>query len=502
MKTVAKIDPEKEYEIAKNLIELASQKQLDSQQAGSLDSSVDNLITAARVLMEREERRRGASAVAPNNPSPKGRKNGETREESNKLPSKRFPNLEIHEEILPPDHLPVCNCCQSVMKQSGLFEVSEKIEVIPKQYYIRRIKRVKFNCSTCYGSLVTASPAQSIVPSSNYGDSLIIDVALSKFCDLIPIERYVQMAKQMGIDGDLPPQSLIGLTHHLANFLQVIYEKIKLEVQSSIVLQADETPHKMLEGDDTKNWYFWGFFSSTACYFEAHGTRSGDVATNFLKDSSAKFFLTDGYSGYGKALREIEQQFDRHIDEAHCNAHAYRYFEEASITWKDESEIFLKLYGQIYELERERKESNANSEDQLKFRTKMIPLFEEIKTNCQEQSSHAMAGSQLLKAMNYFLNHYEGLTICLTNLAIPLDNNLAERELRAPVIGRKTWLGTHSKRGALTTAVLFSIVQSCKLNKVNPRSYFPWIVKQIHMQGEILTPHQYLIRPGTLPETQ
>jgi hypothetical protein len=133
MKTVAKIDPEKEYEIAKNLIELASQKQLDSQQAGSLDSSVDNLITAARVLMEREERRRGASSVAPKNPSPKGRKNGETREESNKLPSKKFPNLEIHEEILSPDHLPVCNCCQSVMKQSGLFEVSEKIEVIPKQ---------------------------------------------------------------------------------------------------------------------------------------------------------------------------------------------------------------------------------------------------------------------------------------------------------------------------------------------------------------------------------
>jgi hypothetical protein len=97
MKTVAKIDPKKEYEIAKNLIELASQKQLDSQQAGSLDSS-----------------------VAPKNPSPKGRKNGETREESNKLPSKKFPNLEIHEEILSPDHLPVCNCCQSVWRCGDL----------------------------------------------------------------------------------------------------------------------------------------------------------------------------------------------------------------------------------------------------------------------------------------------------------------------------------------------------------------------------------------------
>ena len=82
MKTVAKINPEKEYEMAKNLINLASQKQLDIQQVGNLGSSVDKLIKAARILMDREERRRGASGVAPKNPSPKGRKNGETREES------------------------------------------------------------------------------------------------------------------------------------------------------------------------------------------------------------------------------------------------------------------------------------------------------------------------------------------------------------------------------------------------------------------------------------
>ncbi|TAF72721.1 MAG: hypothetical protein EAZ58_01885 [Flavobacterium sp.] len=98
-----------------------------------------------------------------------------------------------------------------------------------------------------------------------------------------------------------------------------------------------------------------------------------------------------------------------------------------------------------------------------------------------------------MRAVNYFLNHYGGLTLCLTNLDLPLDNNLAERELRAPVIGRKTWLGTHSRRGALTTAVLFSIVQSCKLNGVNPRHYLPWAVKQIHQGKEVLTPHEYLI---------
>ena len=502
MKTVSKIDPEKEYQTAKSLIEIASQKVLDLEQAGNLDSSVDNLITAARILIEREERRRGLPRPKPEGRLPKGRKKGEVRDDAKKLPSKRYPNAEVREQILRPDHPPACDCCQSIMKESGLFDVSEKLEVIPKKYFICRTKRVKFNCSTCYGAIVTTPSLPSIVPTSNYGDSIILDAALSKFCDLIPMERYAQIAMMGGLDGDLPPQSLIGLSHHLANFLQVIYEKIKLEVLGSLVLQADETPHKMLEGDETCNWYFWGFFSSTACYFEAHNTRSGDVVIEFLKESQSEFLLTDGYKGYSRAVKEIKQRFGRHIDEAHCNAHAYRYFEEASITWKEESEIFLKLYGEIYKLEQDRKESKASAQDQLEFRTKMIPFFEEIKAHCQKQNPDTMPGSQLLKAINYFLNHHEGLTLCLTNLAIPLDNNLAEREFRAPVVGRKTWLGTHSKRGALTTAVLFSIVQSCKLNRVNPRNYFPWVVRQIHQGKEVLTPHQYLLKTLSAQETQ
>jgi hypothetical protein len=491
MKTVSKINPEEEYELAKKLIELAGQKALDKDNLTALDSSVDNLITAARILMDREERRRGQPKPAPSN-VPKGRQNGESREEGKKLPSKRYPDLEIKEEVisLPP---PICSCCQSPMKESGLFEVSEKLELIPKKYFIQRTKRVKFNCSKCYGSVVTTPSVPSITPTSNYGDSLIIDVGLSKFSDLIPIERYAQMAMDTGIGGELPPQSLIGLTHHLANFLEVIYQKIKLEVLSSLVLMADETPHKMLEGDETRNWYFWGFFNSHACYFEAHNTRSGDVAFEILKNSMAQVLMSDGYSGYGKAIKDIKAQFGRSITEAHCNAHAFRYFKDASITWSQECEPFLRLYGEIYELERQRKELNTTIGDQLIFRAKMIPFFEEMKTNCEKQALSAMPGGQLMKAMNYFINHYDGLTLCTTNLEISLDNNLSERELRAPVIGRKTWLGTHSKRGASTAAVLFSIVQSCKLNGVNPRSYFPWVVKEIHNKAEVLTPHQYLL---------
>lgn len=493
MKTVVKIDPEKEYEIAKKFIELAGEKVLATEELGPLGSSVDNLITVARVLIEREEQRRGKPRPPISN-TPKGRQKGEGRKELKKLPSQRYLGLEIKEEFLRPQEPPTCSCCQKKMKESGLFDITEKLEIIPKVFFIIRVKRVIFNCSSDCGAMVNTPAAPSIVPTSNYGDSLIVDVALSKYCDLIPIERYVQMAFRSGLGGELPAQSLIGLTHHLANFLEIIYLKLKKEVQSALVLQMDETPHNMLEGDETYNWYLWGFFCSTSCYFEAHDTRSGDIAYNFLKYSIAMAIMTDGYGGYGKSIKMIKESEGREIKEANCNAHAYRYFEEASVTWKSETEIFLKLYGEIYQLEEERKglDKKISEEESLLLREKMIPYFEEIKENCASSINNVMAKSSLDKAINYFINHYEGLTLCTKNIMIPLDNNMAEREMRGPVVGRKTWYGTHSKRGALTAAVLFSIVRSCFINNINPRDYFPWIVDSIHQGKELLTPFEYL----------
>jgi transposase len=98
---------------------------------------------------------------------------------------------------------------------------------------------------------------------------------------------------------------------------------------------------------------------------------------------------------------------------------------------------------------------------------------------------------------NYFLNHYDGLILCTSDIRVSLDNNHSEREIRSPVVGRKTWYGTHSKRGAETTAVHFSIIGSCKVNNINPRNYYPWVVNKILQGQEILTPYEYSKLEGT-----
>jgi hypothetical protein len=286
---------------------------------------------------------------------------------------------------------------------------------------------------------------------------------------------------------------MIELTHHLATFLAPVYQKLKKEVLASKLLHADETPHNMLEGEDTKHWYLWGFFSVVACFFEVHNNRAAKVAFDFLKNSIAEFLVTDAYSAYSSAVNSIKMEFNRVIIEINCNAHAVRYFKDAAKNWKEAEEI-LSIYDKIFKIEKKRKEGQfvLTPEKQLEMRAEMAPLFKQIKGLCEEANKTPTRHSSLVKAVNYFLNQYEELSYCCNDIRIPLENNLAERELRPHVVGRKTWYGTHSKRGAETAAVHFSIIRSCMINGVNPRFYYDWIAKRIHQGQEVLTPFEFL----------
>jgi transposase len=173
-------------------------------------------------------------------------------------PSERYPNLPFREERIEFSSTPVCDKCGHEMTDSGLTEESEKLTVIPKKYEIVRTIRAKSRCK-CQVCLKTAPLPPSIALGSSFTDEMILDVALSKYCDLIPIERYAAMARR-GSSIDIPTHSLIELTHYLASFVTPAYQLLKNEIQKARVVHADETPHKMLAGSSTKSWYLWGFF--------------------------------------------------------------------------------------------------------------------------------------------------------------------------------------------------------------------------------------------------
>ncbi|MGK5087986.1 IS66 family transposase [Bdellovibrionota bacterium FG-2] len=269
---------------------------------------------------------------------------------------------------------------------------------------------------------------------------------------------------------------------------------------SNKILHADETPHRMLEGDEKENWYHWGFTNKIAAYFDIRDTRSGDVASDFLKKSACEYLMSDVYSGYGKAVRVTNEYRVPHglpkIRSIYCNGHSRRYFKKAQKSYPMAAAHFMDCYRSIYCLESQlttlrQKDPDLPDKFILDIRAKMLPFYEKMRAIAQADQVKYSSKSSIAKAMNYFLENYEGLTLFVTSSEFPIDNNAAERILRNPVIGRKTWYGTHSRQGAETTAVLFSIIESCKLNKVNPREYLPALVAALHCGQPPFTPHTY-----------
>lgn len=428
----------------------------------------------------------------PEDPN-KDKKRKKKRKKKCQKPSERYQDIPLIKRDLVLETPPNCTLCEAPMADSGMVESSEFLTVIPKSFAVIEQNRHKYRCSKCHGDIKTTPLPPRICPGSAYSDEMVLDVALSKYCDLIPIERYVSMAARAGVQG-LPPQSLIQLTHDLADFVKPVYDKIRDDILSSRVLHADETPHRMLEGGgDKESWYLWGFSNKQSSYFEIHNTRSGDVASELLKQSVCEKLISDVFSGYGKAVRVTNEYRKLHnkcpIQNCYCNAHARRKFKGAETRNPEEVEKFLSLYKKIYRLEKIAQKRPFHRI--LRVRKYMNPLFEQMKILSTQLMNTVSSKSQLAIAMNYFVENFDELTHFLTDPEVAIDNNAQERQLRSPVIGRKTWYGTHSERGSETNAVLFTLVQSCKLCGVNPREYFRRLVDDLHAKKPPLTPAQF-----------
>lgn len=407
-----------------------------------------------------------------------------------KRPSERYPNIPVRERIIAMTPQPVCESCGELMTDSGMTEDSEQLTVIPKKYEIERIKRVKYRCS-CHSCITTAPSPARIIEGSTYSDEMIQDVASSKYCDLIPMERYVAMARRGGLM-DLPPHSLIELTHAFADFVAGAYELLKGQVMLARVLNADETPHRMLEGSEKKSWYLWGFSTHEHCFLECHDTRSGDVASEVLLKSRCEILVTDVYCGYGKAIRLANEirgaRGETLIKNANCNAHARRYFFKPRHRYK-EAHFYLDHYHEIYQLNLGG--TGKTCAEILELRSQMKIHFEAMKARAIEELPRYPSQNKYAHALSYFLKNYDGLTLFLCEPDVPIDNNSQERLLRSHVVGRKTWYGTHSERGAQTAAILFSLVESCKLNHVNPREYFKNLVEDLLHRKNPYTPKEF-----------
>jgi transposase len=281
--------------------------------------------------------------------------------------------------------------------------------------------------------------------------------------DHIPLERQVKIMRREGLK--VTSQTLWDQIQAVSHYLRPVYRELYEEVLREEVLHIDETRWEML-WKEPERWQLWNLSSNKSIYYEAVDTRSGSQASKFLTDYGG-VVVSDAYSGYKSANKDVKAQWQH----AGCWAHARRKFVEIESNYPEECTNVLDLIGKLFQVEKE----SESYEHLAKLRkTKSRLILDDLKNYLTQMK--VLPESGLDKARNYSLNNWQELTLFLENSKIPLTNNKAERALRGPVVGRKNHYGSKSKRGAEAASILYSIMETCKINNINAVKYLKYII--------------------------
>jgi len=236
---------------------------------------------------------------------------------------------------------------------------------------------------------------------------------------------------------------------------------------------VDETWIRMMERHPKKTWWIWAFLNQQNVYFEAHDSRAADKARAFFEQSQAKYAVSDAYAGYPRALRGLS------IKNAFCWAHARRKFIDAEPN-HPQAKPALDEINELFRIERGIRNKDPATRFQIR-KARSRPVLERLKSYLMELNVPNVL--TIGKARNYVLRHWAELTMFLEDGRIPIDNNAAERSLRGIVLGRKNYLGMHSPRGAKTTAALYTLMESCNRNALDPYKYL-WEMTRETLAGQ------------------
>jgi transposase len=348
---------------------------------------------------------------------------------------------------------------------TGLVDEVVKIQIIERRYVRELHRKHKYKLKTDSNPdadkevIVTAPGVSELLPGMNYTTEFVASVVADKYISHMPLERQIREMESLGLKG-IRNSTLSRMCALAAASLEPMQECILRQdlIPSDLALHLDETPWK-IQNKNEKDGYLWVISNRYASYYFFKPTRSGQVLKEKLGSYSGPA-LTDGFSGYN-VLAELG------IAQAYCWAHARREFlplEEHDPTVKP----ILDLIDELFAVEREAK----SFDELLNLRTqKSRPILGKLQSLLMSEHPRSRPGSQKRKAIEYATKRWEGLTLFVTDKRLPLSNNEAERTIRHAVVGRKNYYGSGNHAGADTAATLFTIIESCKKNDIDPRSF-------------------------------
>lgn len=374
-----------------------------------------------------------------------------------------------------------CNICNGELRYLGKEHVRDELEIIPAQIRMLRYIRYNYVCKECEKETGEANIVKSPVPApvmkrSLASPSSVAHVMYQKYVNGMPLYRQEKDWANQGVTLSRATLAnwIIRPSH---DWLEPLYNVMKKQLMTEQVIHADETVVQVLKEDgkkpssESRMWvYSSGRSKTPVVLFEYQPTRSGQHAKRFLEGFSG-YLQTDGYSGYSAVP-----------DVIHCGcwAHLRRKFEEAlpkgSNLEGSKAAIGLNYCNQLFALEKEWSDL-SDKERYLKRLERAKPILDVYWA--WVSSLNVLQGSNLGKAVTYACNQKEALNAFLLDGRTEISNNRAENAIRPFVTGRKNWLFSDTKRGAIASATVYSIIETAKLNALNPYMYMVHLLTQL-----------------------
>lgn len=372
------------------------------------------------------------------------------------------------------------------------YDSSEQLAVIPRQTYVIQYKRAKYVArdedvpGAEVGVKVAPRPAQ-IIPKSIAHSSLLASIVTAKFVDALPLYRQETLFAREGIA--LGRQTMAGLLIQLQTPLQPVAAALKDLLRRGPVVHVDETPVQVLREpgrENTQDAYMWVFCGgppgTPVRWFEYAPSRAAEVPRRVLFPADVDppplpFYLqSDGYGAYG-----VLAAAPGIVGHAGCWAHVRRTFVDAANGRNaGAAQQMVALIGELYAVERRLRD--ADPQTRLRGRAEHSrAILMRIRQWLDRTATRVLPKSLLGEAIGYALGQWPILITFLEDGHLEIDNNIAENAIRPFVVGRKNWLFAGSPKGAETSALLYSLIETAKANGLEPWAYLNHLFE--HLPG-------------------
>jgi transposase len=405
-----------------------------------------------------------------------------------------------------PDHLPrervvvagptTCPCCGGDKLRKLGEDVTETLEVIPRQWKVIQHVREKFSCRDC--EMISQPPAPfHVIPRGWAGPNLLAMVLFEKFGQHQPLNRQAERYAREGVDLSL--STLADQVGACTTVLMPLFERIQAHVLAAERLHGDDTTVPVLAKGKTDIARLWTYvrddrpFGATdppAALFYYSRDRKGEHPEAHLA-GYVGILQADAYGGYNHLFDETRKPGP--VRAAFCWAHARRnFFVLADIAESERrkargqsataiSPIALEAVKRIdalFEIERAIN-GTAAAERRSARQERSAPLVRGLEAWLREQRAQLGRGSDIAKAIDYMLKRWEPFTRFLDDGRVCVSNNAAERALRGIALGRKAWLFAGSDRGGERAAVMYSLIVTAKLNDIDPQAWLADVLTRI-----------------------